>query len=105
MTDKEIKNIQEIKEYVDSRETQSTGAYNVWKADVTYESYGLQTQNLRNVEILYQYSDIPQIIINSFNPPYYSVFDPRYQSFKYDGTNLDITGVDNKGNKYKVTIK
>lgn len=105
MMDKEFDNIQEIKEYVDSRETQSTGAYNVWKADVTYVCKGLQSLFFNNIEVLYQYSGNPKIIINSFNPPYYSDFDPRYQTFKYEGNNLEINGVDINGNKYKVTIK
>ena len=50
------------------------------------------------------HSGDPKIIINAFDPPYYSAFDPMYQTFKCNGNNLVITGFCKNGNKYKVTI-
>lgn len=97
-------NISEILKYIDNKNFQSTGAYRKWKANVCYESNILNNLTLSDVEILYQYSDIPQIIINSFNPPYYSVFDPKYQTFKCVENCLVITG-NGKNGTYKVVIR
>lgn len=70
-------NISEIFKYIDNKNFQSTGAYRKWKANVCYESNILNKLTLSDVEILYQYSGDPKIIISSIKPPYYSDFNPN----------------------------
>lgn len=100
----EMDNIIQIKEYIDSRQHQSTGAYNVWQAEVIYESklYGSKVYN--NADVLYQYSGDAQIIINAIMPPYYSNFNPKFQSFEFVNNCLVIKGTGSNGDEYKVTI-
>lgn len=105
MTDKEVYNIGQIKEFLAGRDKYNTGAYTIFRATVTYESQNLQTQVLPDTEVQYQYVDQPAIFIHSLNPPYYEQFRTDYQSFTFDGSKLLITGRGMDGYTYKLTIE
>ena len=104
MTDKEIKNIGEIKDFLDGVEKYHTCAYTVFNAHVTYESQKLPTIDLPDVKVNYQYVGQPAIYIHCLNDPYYEEFRTDYQSFKFEGVKLLITGISGDGYRYKVTI-
>lgn len=96
-------NINEILTYINNKGTQDNGVCRSWNADVVYES-SFEKFTLDDVEILYQYSGDPIIKIPSINLPYYSDFNPKYQTFKCVGNSLEING-NGKNGTYKVVIR
>ena len=105
MTDKEINNIGEIKDFLEGVEKYHTGAYTVFNAHVTYESQKLPPLDLLDVKVNYQYVGQPAIYIHSFNDPYYEEFRTDFQTFRFENGKLLITGVSGDGYRYKVTIE
>lgn len=105
MSDKEVANISQIKDYIVHKNVYHTGACTIFTADVTYESKPLQTLHLQHVEVQYQYVDPPAILIYDLNPPYHEDFRTQYQNFVCENTKLIITGIGKNGYPYKVTIE
>lgn len=104
MNDKETNNLIEISDYLSNKDSYHTGAYTIFKADVTYEARPLKTLYLQQTEVQYQYVDQPAIFIRSLNPPYFDEFRTIYQNFLHREGKLIITGIDKNGISYKVTI-
>lgn len=105
MTDKEINNIGQIKDFFEGIEKYHTGAYTVFNAHVTFESQKLPYLDLPDVEVNYQYVGQPAIYIHCLNDPYYEEFRTDYQSFMFEDDKLLITGISGDGYRYKVTIE
>lgn len=105
MSDKEMNNLHQIKEFLSGKESYNTGAYTIFMANVTYESRPLKTLHLQQIEVQYQYVDPPAIFIRNLNPPYYEDFRTEYQNFQHVDGQLIITGTGRDGYWYKVTIE
>lgn len=105
--DKEIKNIMELKTYMETNDTLDhlSGSVDSFYADVEYQDSTLGNLTLRNVEIRFEHGYNNTLKIDSLRPPYYGDFWLTKQDCLFKDGKLYISGLrHNNGQKYCVII-